>query len=236
MPSRARSSKSVSHDLRTPLASIRAAAGSLMDPELHWTPEERMQLARAIDAEAERLNRLVRNLLDLSRIEAGALRPRIEPFDLGILVEPVVERLAPLLVGQPVALEIDPDLPPVLVDAVHLDEAVANLLENAARHASGAAVRIVGRTLPDGRVLLRVEDAGPGVPDAQLGRLFERFARGASDDRRARRGLGLGLSVVRGLVEAMGAEVRAGRSELGGLAIDLLLPAATVARPVPLPA
>ena len=148
-----------------------------------------------------------------------------------------MERLGPLMAGAPVGVEIDPDLPPVLVDAVHLDEAVANLLENAARHAPGAAVGIVGRPEPDGRVLLRIEDAGPGVPDARLGRLFERFARGEPDDRRARRGLGLGLSVVRGLSEAMGAEVRAGGGVSSAASRSTCCcaaePAAEVARPVP---
>lgn len=220
--------ESVSHDLRTPLASIRATAGSLMDPAMAWTDADRRAAAGSIDAEAQRLNGLVRNLLDLGRIEGGALRPELEAFDLASLVEPVVARLRPLLGERPVTIAIDPDLPPVSVDAVHLDAALTNLLENAARHAPGAAVRIAGGHAPDGRVVLRVEDAGPGVPEAALGRLFDRFARLPSADRRARRGLGLGLSVVRGLVETMGGEVRAGRGDLGGLAVDLVLAAADV--------
>lgn len=220
--------ESVSHDLRTPLASIRATAGSLLDPAMPWTDADRRAAAAAIDAEAQRLNGLVRNLLDLSRIEAGALRPELEAFDLASLVEPVVARLRPLLGDRPVTIAIDPDLPPVWVDAVHLDAALTNLLENAARHAPGAAVRIGASSGPDGRVVLRVEDAGPGVPDTALDRLFDRFARLPSADRRARRGLGLGLSVVRGLVHSMGGEVRAGRGDLGGLAVEVVLPAADV--------
>ena len=108
-----------------------------------------------------------------------------------------------------------------------LDEVLTNLLENAARHAAGAPVRIAAALDPAGRVVLRVEDGGPGVPPDALPRLFEKFYRGANARPDARRGLGIGLSVARGLVEAMGGEVRAGRSDaLGGLAIDVVLPVA----------
>lgn len=218
---------SVSHDLRTPLASIRASAGSLMDAAVQWPPEEARSLARSIDTEAERLSDIVRNLLDLSRIQAGALVPELEVFELRELVEPVVRRLESLLGERPVIIEVADDLPPVLVDPVLLDAVISNLLENAARYSARTApVRITARAGDDGSVEMVVEDGGPGVPTTALDRVFDKFFRVARPGEGARRGLGIGLTIVRGFVEAMGGHARAGRSELGGLAVHLTLPIA----------
>ena len=217
---------SVSHDLRTPLAAIRAAAGSLMDPEVEWTDAQRRDTARTIDFEADRLNGLVRNLLDMSRIEGGALRPSLEVLDVEDLVRPTVARLAPTFPGHEVELAFEPDLPPVRADAVHFDEVLTNLLDNAAKYAPDAPVRVGATSCPDGRVRIRVEDGGHGVPPETEARLFEKFYRVPRSGEGSRRGLGIGLGVVRGLADAMGGEAVAGRSELGGLAIDVFLRAA----------
>lgn len=216
---------SVSHDLRTPLATIRAAAGGLMDPEVNWTDDERRAAAQTIDLEADRLNGLVRNLLDMSRIEGGALRPTLEVLDIEDLVEPVVGRLARTLGGHEIELRFEPGLPPVRADAVHFDEILTNLLENAAKYAPLAPIRVAAAACP-GRVRVRVEDGGPGVPPEAEERLFEKFYRVPRSGEGSRRGLGIGLAVVRGLAEAMDGEVSAGRSDLGGLAVDLFLRAA----------
>ncbi len=218
---------SVSHDLRTPLASIRAAAGSLMDPGLPLDEDARRERAVSIDREAERLNRLVTNLLDMSRIEAGDLHARLEVFPLEDLVRATAERMAGQLDGRTVSIAMPPDLPPVAVDAVFLDQVVTNVLENATRHTpAGAPIRILGAPLPAGTVRLCVEDGGPGVPEAVLERVFDKFYRVPGVHERSRRGSGLGLAVVRGLVEAMGGRVTARASELGGLAIEIELQAA----------
>ena len=217
---------SVSHDLRTPLATIRAAAGSLMDPDVDWTDGERRAAARTIDLEADRLNGLVRSLLDMSRIEGGALHPSLEVLDVEDLVRPVVDRLAAVLEDHDVELRFEPGLPPIRADAVHFDGVLTNLLENAAKYAPGAPIRIAATATSDGRVRIRVEDGGPGVPPESEERLFERFYRVPRSGEGSRRGLGIGLGVVRGLTEAMGGEVMAGRSELGGLAVDVFLPSA----------
>jgi two-component system, OmpR family, sensor histidine kinase KdpD len=218
---------SVSHDLRTPLASIRAAAGSLIDPAVTWTDAERRAAATGIDAEAERLDRLVTSVLDLSRIEGGSLHPDLEVFDLATIVEPVVERLGPIADARPIQVAIPDDLPPVRVDAVLLDQVVTNLLENALRYAPGPApVRVVARSLDPGAVELVVEDGGPGVPPEARARLFDKFYRVGRRGEGSRRGLGIGLSVVLGMVEAMNGSVRAETSELGGLAVRMVLPAA----------
>jgi len=220
---------SVSHDLRTPLATIRAAAGSIMDPALDDEPAVRRERAAVIDREADRLNRLVTNLLDMSRIEAGDLRAHLEPFLLEDVVDTTLERMAELLADHPVTVVMRGDLPPVEVDAVFIDQVLTNLLENATRHApAGTPVRVRAEELAEGVVRLTVEDGGPGVPPAWLGRLFQKFSRVPATAATSRRGSGLGLAVVRGLVEAMGGRVGARTSELGGLAVDVDLRAATI--------
>jgi two-component system sensor histidine kinase KdpD len=220
---------SVSHDLRTPLAGIRAAAGSLMDPAVSPSTEEVRSAARTIDREAERLNRLVRNMLDLGRIEGGALHPLLELYDLADLVGPVVERLAPAMAASQVEVSMPDDLPAVRADGLFLDQILSNLLENSARHAAGSRVR-VSAAEADGALELVVEDAGPGVPRAALAHLFERFyQRSGHRPDRAAGGSGLGLAVVKGLVEAIGGSVEARPSDLGGLAIAVRLPCEEVA-------
>jgi two-component system, OmpR family, sensor histidine kinase KdpD len=216
---------SVSHDLRTPLASIRAAAGSIADPAIELGDEERRAAARSIDAEAERLNRLVGTLLDMSRIQAGALVPDLEVYPLPELVEPVLARMRVALDGHPLTVSLPPDLPSVRADATFLTQVVTNLIENASAHAPAGAPIAVRAAAADGRVTLVVEDGGPGVPRDALPRIFERFYRGGGSGP-SRRGIGLGLAVVQGLVEAMGGAVRADRSPLGGLQVTVDLPAA----------
>ena len=221
---------SVSHDLRTPLASIRAAAGTLMDPEVEWPPDQRREIAGSIDVEAEWLNRLVTNLLDMSRVEAGELRPSLAVFALADLVEEAVRRSGPGLAQHQVEVRIPPDLPPVLVDEVFLGQVLANTLDNAAKYGGPDAPIRVAAHAASSHVIVVVEDGGPGVPAEDLPRLFEKFYRVARKGEGSRRGTGIGLAVVRGLVEAMGGHVEARGSELGGLAIELDLPIAP-ARP-----
>ena len=221
---------SVSHDLRTPLAAIRAAAGTLMDPAVEPSPSERRAIAGGIDAEADRLNRLVSNLLDMSRIEAGELRPTTSAFVLDDLVEAAVGRSALGQESQRLTVDIPPDLPPVEVDDVLFDQVLANLLDNVDRHADPNGAVRVGATA-DGRfVVLTVEDDGPGVPDDALPRLFDKFYRAPRQGEGARRGTGAGLAVVQGLMVALHGTVTARRSALGGLAIDCMVPIAD--RPV----
>jgi two-component system sensor histidine kinase KdpD len=217
--------QSVSHDLRTPLATIRAAAGTLR-PDSRLSEVDRFESADAIDREVEYLNRLVTNLLDLSRIEAGALRAERDVFELDDLVGRTLERLGPRLAGRP--LDIELDAPPVSVDPVFVDEAVTNAVENAIKYTEpDTPLRIAARRLDEQFVRLTIEDAGPGVPEDALPRLFEKFYRVPSGPGGSRSGTGIGLAVVRGLIEATGGRADARRSALGGLAIDLDLPVAT---------
>ena len=197
-----------------------------MDPAVTWSPGDQRAVAATIDAEAERLNRLVRNLLDLSRIEGGGLRPDLDAFDAEDLLTPVVDRLARQS-SHAIEMESLDGLPAILVDPVFLDEAIANLLENALAYAGAAArIRVVGGVVDAAHVRVSVEDSGPGVPDAAFEGLFDRFRRGRRPGDGQRRGLGLGLSVVKGFVDAMAGSVAARRSALGGLAVDIVVPIA----------
>jgi two-component system sensor histidine kinase KdpD len=216
---------SVSHDLRTPLASIRAAAGSLMDPGTDWGPDDEYAAAAAIDREADRLNRLVTNLLDLSRIEAGGLKPQTGVFVLADLIDATMSRLHTQLSGRATSVHLPESLSPVRVDDVFLDQILTNLLENAVRYTPPSApVRVSAAATDEASVSVTVEDGGPGVPPDAAAQLFDKFYRAPRPGEGARRGTGIGLTVVRGLAEAMGGSIEVRRSELGGLAFDLRLP------------
>jgi two-component system sensor histidine kinase KdpD len=220
---------SVSHDLRTPLASIRAAAGSLMDPEVRLTPDEARASAASIDRETEHLNRIVTNLLDLGRIEGGALHAAREVVELEDVVDRVIGRIERRPDDPPIEVDV-PGATAVEGDPIMLEEVLLNVLDNAARHTPpGTRVRVVATDL-QGEPFIRVtiDDDGPGVPPDALPRLFEKFYRVQPAGRPARRGTGIGLAVVRGLVVAMGGRVGARPGELGGLAIDIDLPVARI--------
>jgi two-component system sensor histidine kinase KdpD len=215
--------QSVSHDLRTPLATIRAAAGTLRG---HTDSPVARESVDAIEREVEYLNRLVSNLLDLSRIEAGVLRAQVETFELEDLVRAALVRLADRLAGWQVEDRVSREL--VAVDPVFFDAALTNVLENVTRHTEpGTRIVIATQVSGERRVVLRIEDSGSGVPDGALERLFDKFYR-VPGRHAARAGTGIGLAVTRGLIEAMGGQVTARRSPLGGLAIDFELDTADV--------
>lgn len=211
---------SVSHDLRTPLAGIRAAAGGLLDEALVPDREATVRAAAEIDAAAARLDRMVRGLLDLGRIESGSLRPAFEAFDLRSVVDAAVDRARPALGNRPIQVQVPDALPPVRLDGLLFDEILANLLENVARHAPAPAPCRLRAALRSERiVVLVVEDGGPGVDGRGLERLLADYTHRAANrsDRRAMGGIG--LAVVRGFATAMGIEMTAERSALGGLAV-----------------
>jgi len=214
--------QSVSHDLRTPLATIRTAAGTLR-PDSDLDDDGRRASAAAIEREVERLDRLVANLLDLGRIEAGELRADLDVFELDDLAGRTIDRLGPRLAGHDLRVDVGPL--PVLVDPVFLDEALTNVLDNALKFTgSGSTISIGAESLDSDWIRLVVEDDGPGVADGAFDALFERFHRRPAADGRLRPGTGIGLAVVRGLVEAMGGRVQARPSTLGGLAVEMDLP------------
>src|SRR5439155_13934902 len=188
----------VSHDLRTPLAAIMASAGSLRQADVQWTDDERQGFAEAIEEEAERLNRLVGNLLDLSRIEGGSLRPDKRWHDLGALIDDVVDRFGVLTKGHRLQVSVPPDLPPVCIDSVEIGEALYNLIENAAKYSPPNTDIKVEVRADSSAFSISVSDRGPGIPSNALQYLFDPFYR-AIDRVNAPRpgGLGLGLAVVK---------------------------------------
>jgi two-component system, OmpR family, sensor histidine kinase KdpD len=192
--------RSVSHDLRSPLTAIVAASEALASPAL--TEDDRLELADAVTQESRRLSRLVDQLLDLSRLQAGTAEPRADWASLEEIVRAAVDDTgAP---PEQVKLVLGPDLPLIRADAAQLQRAVANLVENALRHGGGEPVSVRAR-VSGGRVLMRVVDRGPGIPLSEQERIFTPFYRapGATGH-----GSGLGLAIVRGLVEANGGHVR----------------------------
>jgi K+-sensing histidine kinase KdpD len=192
--------RSISHDLRTPLTAIIAGGAALGSSST--TGEERAELSAAVVGEGERLSRLVANLLDMSRLEAGKAEPHREPVDLAEVLE--ASRAA---IARPdvVRLAVERDLPLVDADAAQLERAFANLLENAVRHGGGGPVTVKSRLVGD-KITLRVVDQGPGIAENERERIFEPFQHGSANGDSAT-GAGLGLAIAKGFVEANGGEI-----------------------------
>ncbi len=188
--------RAVSHDLRSPLTAIAAAGEAIASPTL--TAEERDELAAVIQEETRRLGRLVDNLLDLSRLEAGAAPPRRDWVSVDDILRTALDELSAR--GDEFTLSVDRDLPLVIADPAQLERAFVNVLENARRHSGGHPVSVRARAVR-GRVIVRIVDRGPGIPPAQLERVFEPFYR-AGTAKGGRRGSGLGLAIARGFVQA----------------------------------
>ena len=217
---------SVSHDLRTPLTSIKAAASSLLQDDVQWSDDERHSFAQAIEHEADRLNRLVENLLDMSRIEGGALKPEKEWYPIDELLHDVLGRMQPLLQGRAVTTDVPEDLPPVELDYLMIDQVVTNLLENALRYTpTGSPIEITASTTAT-ELFLSVADRGPGIPSSDLERIFDKFYRvmDRSREMSAIGGTGVGLSVCRGLIEAHGGRIWAANRQGGGAIFRFTLP------------
>jgi two-component system, OmpR family, sensor histidine kinase KdpD len=214
---------SVSHDLRTPIAAIKASAASLLDQEVTWDEAQRQEFLATIEQEADRLARLVANLLDMSRIQAGAVNPQLVDAWLSEVVGHAVRR-AWAGATQPLRVDVPESLPPVLTDPVRLDQVLTNLLDNARRYGGDGTVELVGRSV-DGTVELRVVDHGPGIPAAERELIFNQFYRLRDHGQRVD-GTGLGLSICRGLVEAMQGRLWAESAPGGGAAFVVRLPLA----------
>ena len=213
---------SVTHDLRTPLASIKAGVTSLLDASAIHDAMQQRELLTTILEETDRLNRLVGNILDLAKIRAGALIPKRVPTAVDEVAEAVVARMRPLLADFAVELQLAPDLPEVPADPVQLDQVLTNLLENAARHSpSGGTIRIhVGETRDAVRV--RVSDQGPGIKPEEREKVFEAFYRGRESPESS--GSGLGLAIARAIVTAHGGRIRIEETTGGGTAMVVDVP------------
>ncbi|MCU0224817.1 MAG: sensor histidine kinase KdpD [Acidobacteria bacterium] len=213
---------SVSHDLRTPLASITGAASTLLEPDPALPPAARRELTEMIYDEAERLARLVGNLLDMTRLASDSLAPRREWQSLEEIVGAAIHRLGRRLDGRELQLDLPAELPLIAVDGVLFEQVLINLVENAVRYTPpGTPITIAARA--DGASLeLSVADRGPGLEPGEEREIFEKFRRGAAG--RETRGAGLGLAICRGIVEAHGGTIAAGNRPGGGALFRIRLP------------
>jgi two-component system sensor histidine kinase KdpD len=212
----------VSHDLRTPLASAKAAVTSLRSHDVQWAAEDRDELLATADESLDRLAHLVDNLLDMSRLQAGALSVFPRPADLDEIVSRSLDDLGPA--GREVMVEMPRTLPEVQVDPAILERVIANLTANALRYSpAGSPPLLTASALAD-RVELRIVDRGPGIPESDRDRIFVPFQRLGDTDNTS--GVGLGLALSRGLTEAMGGSLEPEDTPGGGLTMALSLPAA----------
>jgi len=237
----------VSHDLRTPLATIKASASALLDPDIALPKAEQAELLGLIDAQADRLARLVSNLLDMTRIEAGTFVLRRQPLDVHELVDGAVRSLRPLLDPSRVKSDVPVDLPAVDADHVLVGEVLGNLLDNSVRFApDGSPIEISARRLGD-FVEISVSDRGPGIPASDRAVIFERgYGRLPESDQVAstngaarasasgtwrpsglRGGAGLGLAIAKAFVDAHGGTISADDAPGGGARVSFSLPVVT---------
>jgi two-component system sensor histidine kinase KdpD len=213
----------VTHDVKTPLAAIMAAVTSLIDGKEFSEPQRREHL-ETIKQEAERLHRVVNNLLDVARLRAGVLVPNKTSSPIEELLESVINRLRPLLEGRDIDLRIGEDLPEVPMDVVQVDQVLTNLIENAIKFTpSGSSISLAVVGNHEG-VRVTIADRGPGIAKGDRTRIFEPFERGGS----AKSGTGLGLTIAKAVVVAHGGRMWVSESPSGGAAFTFELPGADV--------
>jgi two-component system, OmpR family, sensor histidine kinase KdpD len=212
--------QSVTHDLRTPLASITASVTSLLDPDTDLRPDARVELLETVSHEAERLDRLVGNLLDLTRLRAGALTPSKRPTAIDEVIEGVLARLAPVLERHRLNVVLREDLPEVPIDVVQIDQALTNILENAAKYSPPGSQISVSAARWEDSVQVRIADQGTGIDPELRRQVFEPFFR--SDG--AVSGSGLGLAIAHAVVVAHGGTIWIEDAPGGGTAVVFRLP------------
>lgn len=224
---------SISHDLRTPLASILGSATSLRSQDAFLDSPTKEALLGTIIDEADRLNRFIGNLLDMTRLESGALKPRVSAAEVSDVIGAALQRAAKILAQHRVEVDLQPNLPMLALDMVLFEQVLFNLLDNAAKYAPAGSLITIAADREGDSVLIRVMDEGDGIPAGDVERIFEKFHRVEGSDRR-RVGTGLGLAICRGFVEAMdGTITAANRSGGKGAVFTITLPVPAIP---PLPA
>ena len=203
----------MSHDLRTPLASITGAASTLRTQNDRLPLETKQELLESISDEADRLGRLVGNLLDMTKFESGGVELRRDLYPLEEIVGTVLQRMEPQLEGRAVSTELAENLPMVFVDDVLLGQVLWNLLENATKYTPPGSPLEIAAFEEEGAVIIEVRDRGPGIPPGEEERIFEKFYRGKSEKVR---GAGLGLPICRAIVQAHRGTIQALPREGGG--------------------
>ncbi len=215
---------SISHDLKTPLASVLGAASTMRDLADGLTDQEKHDLLATVIDESERLNRFIANLLDMTKLESGAIVPNTAPHDIGEIVGSALRRASKILAHHKISLELAADLPMLELDAVLFEQVLFNLLDNAAKYAA-ADTTISIRSLRDkASVCLQIIDEGDGIPPPELESIFDKFYRAQKGDH-VRPGTGLGLAISRGFVEAMHGKISAAnRTDRSGAVLTIRLP------------
>lgn len=214
---------SISHDLRTPLASIIGGISSLRRYDATLDPQARGELMETVEDEAERLNRFVGNLLDMTRLESGVLQPKLEATEVAEVIGAAADRSAALVARHRLVLDIAPDLPLTLLDPILLEQVLVNLIDNAAKYApAGTGITVSARD--ETGLVIRVLDEGDGIPEDKLEAIFDKFHRTQQGDS-AQAGTGLGLAICRGFVEIMGGRIVAGnRGDRRGAVFTVTFP------------
>jgi two-component system sensor histidine kinase KdpD len=212
---------SVSHDLRTPLATITGALSSLVENGQRVNDAARQELLRTAEEGAQRLNNLVGDLLDMTRLRGGALRLRREPSDVQDLIGAALTQVADLLGKRAVEVDVAPNIPYVSLDFALVNRVLVNLLENAVKYSPPESPIAIRARAAGPNLEIEVADRGPGIPGADVARMFERFQRGG---RSSDGGTGLGLAICRGFVAAHGGEIRAENRPGGGLIVTFTIP------------
>lgn len=216
---------SISHDLKTPLAGVIGSAGALRDLSQSFDEAAKTDLLTTIIEESERLNRFIANLLDMTRLESGAVVPNTAAHDIGEIVGSALERAGKILAGHRVEVELSSELPMVMVDAVLFEQVLFNLLDNAAKYAPPATTIRITSWRAGESVKLQIIDEGDGIPEADLERIFDKFYRARKGDQ-VRAGTGLGLAISRGFIEALnGTIAAANRVDRPGAVFTITLPA-----------
>jgi len=215
---------SISHDLKTPLAAVLGAAGALRDLSKSFDDNAKADLLATIIEESERLNRFIANLLDMTKLESGAVIPNMAPYDLGEIIGSALRRANEILVKHNVDVQLSADLPMVSVDAVLFEQILFNLLDNAAKYAPPHTTISIQGWRDQDAVKLQIADEGDGIPPADLERIFDKFYRARKGDQ-VRAGTGLGLAISRGFAEALqGTIVAANRTDRRGAVFTISLP------------
>jgi two-component system sensor histidine kinase KdpD len=215
---------SISHDLKTPLASVLGAASTMRDLESGLSDSEKRDLLATVIDESERLNRFIANLLDMTKLESGAIVPNTAPHDISEIVGSALRRASKILARHKVSLELAADLPMLELDAVLFEQVLFNLLDNAAKYAPAETTISIRGSRERDWVSLQIMDEGEGIPQAELESVFDKFYRAQKGDH-VRPGTGLGLAISRGFVEAMrGTISAANRGDRSGAALTIRLP------------
>jgi two-component system sensor histidine kinase KdpD len=211
---------SVSHDLRTPLAAITGGVTTLLQQDVTFSAEERRELLLTVYEEAEHLNQIIRNVLDMTRLEAGAIKVKKEWQPVEQIVGAVLNRFAERIKDRPVKTHLSEDLPLVSFDPLLIEQVLMNLLDNAIKYTPKGTPIDLAASVKDGEIIFSIEDRGPGIPAGEEERIFDKFVRGSATGG----GIGLGLTICRAVIAAHGGRIWAENRQGGGAAFRFALP------------